>query len=68
GKRTRIALACVRCRARKQKCDGTEDTCSRCRRLNLRCQYKAHPQPRSDQKRIYIASLEEHIAALESLL
>lgn len=67
-KRTRVALACLRCRSRKQKCDGAQDTCSTCKRLGVRCQYIAHPIPRPDQKRLYIKNLENHIAELESLL
>ncbi|KIW05924.1 uncharacterized protein PV09_03117 [Verruconis gallopava] len=68
AKRTRVALACLRCRSRKQKCDGAQETCSTCRRLGLQCQYKAHITPRPDQKRMYIQALEEHIAGLEQLL
>jgi hypothetical protein len=67
-KRTRVALACLRCRSRKQKCDGAQDQCSTCRRLGLECHYKAHLTPRPDQKRMYIRALEDHIARLEELL
>jgi hypothetical protein len=67
-KRTRVALACLRCRSRKQKCDGAQDQCSTCRRLGLECHYKAHLTPRPDQKKMYIRALEDHIARLEELL
>ena len=67
-KRTRTALACLRCRSRKQKCDGAQEQCSTCRRLGLDCHYKAHLTPRPDQKRMYIRALEDHIAELEQLL
>lgn len=68
AKRTRVALACLRCRSRKQKCDGAQGCCSTCRRLGLECHYRAHLTPRPDQKRVYIQALEEHIAGLEQLL
>ncbi|OAL47779.1 hypothetical protein IQ07DRAFT_681933 [Pyrenochaeta sp. DS3sAY3a] len=68
AKRSRVALACLRCRSRKQKCDGAQDVCSTCKRLGVRCQYKAHPTPRPDQKKLYIKNLEDHIAELENLL
>jgi hypothetical protein len=67
-KRSRVALACLRCRSRKQKCDGAQDQCSTCRRLGLECRYKAHLTPKPDQKRMYIKALEEHVADLERLL
>lgn len=57
-----------RCRARKQKCDGLQDTCSTCKRLGLRCHYKAHLAPKPDQKKLYIAALEDRVAELESFL
>jgi hypothetical protein len=68
AKRSRVALACLRCRSRKQKCDGAQVVCSTCKRLGVRCQYKAHPTPRPDQKKLYIKNLEDHIAELENLL
>ncbi|RDW66373.1 hypothetical protein BP6252_10008 [Coleophoma cylindrospora] len=67
-KRTRVALACQRCRSRKQKCDGAQDSCSTCTSLGLRCHYKPQLYPRPDQKRVYISALEGRIAELESLL
>ncbi|KAF4632486.1 hypothetical protein G7Y89_g5635 [Cudoniella acicularis] len=67
-KRARVALACQRCRARKKKCDGAQDSCSTCRRLGLRCHYKAHLAPKPNQNKLYINALEDRIAELESFL
>lgn len=67
-KRSRVALACLRCRSRKQKCNGAQSQCSTCQRLGLECRYKAHLTPKPEQKRIYIKALEEHVADLERLL
>lgn len=51
-----------------QKCDGAQESCSTCIRLGLRCHYKPHLTPKPDQKKLYIAALEDRIAELESLL
>jgi hypothetical protein len=38
-KRSRTAVACRRCKARKQKCDGSSPTCSNCASSESTCEY-----------------------------
>ena len=38
-KRSRTAVACRRCKARKQKCDGSSPTCSNCANSESTCEY-----------------------------
>ncbi|KAK7230003.1 hypothetical protein V2G26_002173 [Clonostachys chloroleuca] len=37
--RTRAAMACAVCRARKTKCDGRRPSCGFCQRTSSACQY-----------------------------
>ncbi|KAI0483343.1 fungal-specific transcription factor domain-containing protein [Xylariaceae sp. FL0804] len=67
GKRSRVALACQRCKIRKQKCDGA-NPCSKCHSLDLHCEYIIPQKPMPFGKNQYIRSLERRVAELETLL
>ncbi|KAH8899855.1 hypothetical protein GQ53DRAFT_203201 [Thozetella sp. PMI_491] len=68
GKRERVALACQRCKTRKQKCDGSRPACGSCARLSLKCVYIVPLVPAAGEKKLYIKALEQRIAELESQL
>ncbi|CAJ2501292.1 Uu.00g041450.m01.CDS01 [Anthostomella pinea] len=68
GKRDRVALACQRCKTRKQKCDGQRPACASCARLSLKCVYIVPLVPAAGEKKIYIRALEQRVAELESYL
>ncbi|KAN0061502.1 hypothetical protein ACQY0O_006349 [Thecaphora frezii] len=38
--RARINMACIHCRHRKIKCDGTQPSCATCKRLRRHCEYE----------------------------
>ncbi|KXJ85922.1 fungal-specific transcription factor domain-domain-containing protein [Microdochium bolleyi] len=67
GKRSRVALACQRCKTRKQKCNGT-NPCAKCEALDLPCEYVVPQKPMPFGKNQYIKSLERRVAELETLL
>lgn len=67
GKRSRVALACQRCKLRKQKCNGT-NPCSKCRSLDIPCEYVIPQKPMPFGKNQYIKSLERRVAELETIL
>ncbi|CAK7237246.1 hypothetical protein SCUCBS95973_009896 [Sporothrix curviconia] len=66
-KRPRVALACQRCKARKQKCDGRQP-CGKCRPAGTACEYVVPQKPMPFGKNQYIKSLERRVAELETLL
>ncbi|KAH6669955.1 fungal-specific transcription factor domain-containing protein [Halenospora varia] len=68
ARRSRVALACQRCKQRKQKCNGTQPSCARCTRLDLECHYVMPIYPKPGQAKIYIKALEDRVAELETLL
>lgn len=68
GKRDRVALACQRCKTRKQKCDGQRPACASCARLSLKCVYVVPLVPAAGEKKLYIKALEQRVAELESVL
>ncbi|KXJ96076.1 fungal-specific transcription factor domain-domain-containing protein [Microdochium bolleyi] len=68
SKRDRVALACQRCKTRKQKCDGQRPACASCARLSLKCVYIVPLVPAAGEKKLYIKALEQRIAELESYL
>ncbi|KAH8678294.1 fungal-specific transcription factor domain-containing protein [Xylariales sp. PMI_506] len=61
----RVALACQRCKHRKQRCDGAEPSCSTCVRLKARCLYVSPTNYKPREAKIYITALEDRIAELE---
>lgn len=54
-------IACVICRKRKLKCDGTKPSCSTCTRLNHNCAYD-EVRRKSGPKRGYVKALEERLS------
>ncbi|KAF7555653.1 hypothetical protein G7Z17_g1983 [Cylindrodendrum hubeiense] len=67
GKRSRVTLACQRCKTRKQKCDGIQP-CSKCKSTNHNCEYVVPQRPMPFGKNWYIKALERRVAELESFL
>ncbi|OTB07662.1 hypothetical protein M426DRAFT_242186 [Hypoxylon sp. CI-4A] len=68
GKRDRVALACQRCKTRKQKCDGQRPACNSCARLSLKCVYVVPLVPAAGEKKIYIKALENRVTELEAYI
>ncbi|KAI2618408.1 fungal-specific transcription factor domain-containing protein [Hypoxylon sp. NC1633] len=68
AKRERVALACQRCKTRKQKCDGQRPACGSCARLSLNCVYIVPLVPAAGEKKNYIKALENRVAELEAYL
>ncbi|KUJ15287.1 uncharacterized protein LY89DRAFT_750611 [Mollisia scopiformis] len=62
----RIRTACVRCQRRKIKCDGRVPSCSSCSKAGVPCVDGGRQQDK--YPRAYIASLQNRIQWLESLL
>ncbi|KAG9012323.1 hypothetical protein FRB93_001745 [Tulasnella sp. JGI-2019a] len=60
-------LACLRCRTRKQRCDGVQPSCTSCFLVSHDCQYLAPPTKTTKPKRSSTATegLEEKVARLE---
>lgn len=63
AKRARSAVACQRCKHRKQRCDNTFPACAACVSAGVACSYdtKIHPPE-------YVESLERRVAELEHSL
>ncbi|KAH7325608.1 fungal-specific transcription factor domain-containing protein, partial [Stachybotrys elegans] len=68
ARRSRVSLACQRCKHRKQKCNGGQPSCGRCLKLNLSCHYVVPAYPKPVQAKIYIKALEDRVAELETVL
>ncbi|OBT40215.1 hypothetical protein VE00_08757 [Pseudogymnoascus sp. WSF 3629] len=60
-------IACVICRKRKLKCDGSKPSCSTCKRLHHDCAYD-EVRRKSGPKRGYVKALEERLKQVEELL
>ncbi|EXJ54896.1 uncharacterized protein A1O5_12962 [Cladophialophora psammophila CBS 110553] len=68
-KRSRIALACTRCRNRKSRCDGERPRCRSCAQLHLHCEYLQPAQPNDGNQRFQRrAQLLAKVHELESRL
>lgn len=67
GKRSRVAIACQRCKTRKQKCDGNHP-CAKCESINHDCEYVMPEKPMAFGKNRYIKALEQRVAELETML
>ncbi|KAE9370898.1 hypothetical protein N431DRAFT_510353 [Stipitochalara longipes BDJ] len=67
-KRTRVQLACQRCKIRKQKCDGNQPECSTCAHLEVECKYIVPSTPKPQGAKLYIKALENRVAELETAL
>ncbi|KAJ4982716.1 fungal specific transcription factor domain-containing protein [Stagonosporopsis vannaccii] len=69
NRKTRIGLACKRCKRRKQRCDGTRPNCQACEKAGQACIYERIARPQyPGGKALYISALEERIALLEARL
>ncbi|KAK1976031.1 fungal-specific transcription factor domain-containing protein [Colletotrichum cereale] len=67
NRKPRVALACKRCKRRKQRCDGAHPSCKSCRKANSECVYERALRPHyPGGKSLYIGALEERIAFLEA--
>lgn len=56
-------MACVLCRKRKLRCDGTRPTCGTCKRLSHDCAYD-EVRKKSGPKRGYVKLLEQRLRKL----
>ncbi|KYG50212.1 hypothetical protein M433DRAFT_139318 [Acidomyces richmondensis BFW] len=68
AKRARVALACERCKSRKQKCDGRHPECSKCHRLGIKCEYIIPSKPMPFGRNHYVSALEKRVVELERFL
>ncbi|WQF78820.1 hypothetical protein CDEST_03834 [Colletotrichum destructivum] len=67
NRKPRVALACKRCKRRKQRCDGAHPSCRSCQRAGSECVYERALRPHyPGGKSLYISALEERIAFLEA--
>lgn len=57
-------IACIICRKRKLKCDGTKPSCATCTRLGHNCAYD-EIRRKSGPKRGYVKALEERLSTLQ---
>ncbi|KAF1968588.1 hypothetical protein BU23DRAFT_602051 [Bimuria novae-zelandiae CBS 107.79] len=60
-------IACVLCRKRKLRCDGTRPACGTCKRLSHDCTYD-EVRKKSGPKRGYVKLLEARLQQVETLL
>ncbi|KAI5808892.1 fungal-specific transcription factor domain-containing protein [Peziza echinospora] len=60
-------IACVVCRKRKLRCDGSKPSCGTCSRLGHDCAYD-EIRRKSGPKRGYVKALEARLAQVETLL
>ncbi|KAI9684761.1 MAG: hypothetical protein M1829_000136 [Trizodia sp. TS-e1964] len=60
-------IACVVCRKRKLRCDGSKPSCGTCARLGHDCAYD-EVRRKSGPKRGYVKALEARLAQVETLL
>ncbi|CEG81074.1 hypothetical protein RMATCC62417_15316 [Rhizopus microsporus] len=65
-KRVRATQACILCRKKKIKCDGTKPHCLHCQESNLNCEY-TESKKRGPRKG-YVQLLEDRLAQLERRL
>ncbi|OAD77566.1 Zn(2)-C6 fungal-specific transcription factor [Phycomyces blakesleeanus NRRL 1555(-)] len=65
-KRVRATQACVLCRKKKIKCDGTKPECLHCQAANMNCEY-TESKKRGPRKG-YVQVLEERLLQMESRL
>jgi hypothetical protein len=56
-------IACVLCRKRKLKCDGSRPSCATCKRLSHDCAYD-EMRKKSGPKRGYVKLLEQRLRML----
>ncbi|KAI5195832.1 hypothetical protein AUEXF2481DRAFT_4886 [Aureobasidium subglaciale EXF-2481] len=63
AKRSRVLVACQRCKGRRQKCDNAVPACSNCARSKTSCTYPENAYPTS-----YVKQLEDRVGILEARL
>ncbi|OAP64027.1 hypothetical protein AYL99_03254 [Fonsecaea erecta] len=63
NKRSRVVVACLRCKTRRQKCDNKLPACSNCARAKLNCVFPENEYPTS-----YVKALQTRVAWLEAQL
>ncbi|OCT44052.1 Zn2/Cys6 DNA-binding protein [Cladophialophora carrionii] len=68
ARRARVALACQRCKTRKQKCNGKRPTCDNCSSFDVVCEYIEPPKPVSRSQDEYYKAAEDRVAELEAVL
>lgn len=68
ARQRRVALACQRCKRRKQRCDGAHPKCLSCSKTRNECVYIAQQPQGVDHRREHITALEERVAELEASL
>jgi hypothetical protein len=66
-KRSRTAVACKRCKSRKQKCDGSQPTCGNCANSSSNCEYGL-PQSSATKKAERYARAVQRVDELEQIL
>ncbi|KAH8649784.1 fungal-specific transcription factor domain-containing protein [Xylariales sp. PMI_506] len=64
----RIAKACSRCRAKKEKCDGTTPSCSRCNKHGTDCVYGELKRRGKGRRPSRFQFLERRLDSIESIL
>ncbi|CRK22965.1 hypothetical protein BN1708_013565 [Verticillium longisporum] len=67
GSKKHVTSACLNCRRRKVKCDGTK-TCSNCSTAQLDCVYNAEADMRKISAKRVILDLRARVAELEGVL
>jgi hypothetical protein len=60
-------IACILCRKRKLRCDGSKPSCATCARLGHTCEYNEE-RKKSGPKRGYVKLLEARLKQVENLL
>lgn len=60
-------IACIICRKRKLKCDGSKPSCGTCSRLGHKCAYD-EVRRKSGPKRGYVKELEARLGAYHCVL
>ncbi|KAF2637602.1 hypothetical protein P280DRAFT_407289 [Massarina eburnea CBS 473.64] len=66
ARRVRVALACQRCKGRKQRCDGGNPSCKSCLKVGIDCVYEPTLRPRYPGGKMLYAEIR--IAFLEAQL
>ncbi|ORX55125.1 hypothetical protein DM01DRAFT_1335424 [Hesseltinella vesiculosa] len=67
-KRRRLAQACLTCRRKKTKCDGSKPVCGNCQRLSQECNYADSKRRRKAARQGHIDVLEARLAKMETML
>ncbi|OAG35033.1 hypothetical protein AYO21_10820 [Fonsecaea monophora] len=63
-----VALACLRCRSKKKKCNGNAPTCRTCKKLHVPCMWPPGDQRKFPSSKSHIKELYDRIEALQNAL